>query len=84
MGAWFTSTRVALSVFYTKKMELYSDLPDCIPNLPSFGPEDVPVGPVGHHQEEQEHDDGGVGEHEVGEQGEEGEALAQEECETTV
>ena len=31
---------LALAVFYTKKMELYSELtPDNIPNLPSFGPE---------------------------------------------
>ena len=43
----------------------------------NFTFQDVPVGPVGHHQEEQEHDEGGVGEHEVGEQGEGGEALAQ-------
>ena len=42
----------------------------------NFTFQDVPVGPVGHYQEEQEHDEGGVGEHEVGEQGEEGEALA--------
>jgi len=25
-------------------MELYANLPDSIPNLPSFGPEDVPAG----------------------------------------
>ena len=30
---------VALSVFYTKKIELYADFPDSLPNLPSFGPE---------------------------------------------
>ena len=31
---------LALALFYTKKVELYSELtPDNIPNLPSFGPE---------------------------------------------
>ena len=30
---------VALSLLYTKKMELYANLPDSVPNLPSFGQE---------------------------------------------
>ena len=30
---------VALSVFYAKKIELYADVPESVPNLPSFGPE---------------------------------------------
>ena len=30
---------VALSLLYRSKMELYANLPDSIPNLPSFGPE---------------------------------------------
>ena len=39
----------------------------------NFTFQDLPVGPFGHQQEE---DEGRFGEHEVGEQGEEGEALA--------
>merc|ERR1719507_2854002 len=46
---------LALAVFYTKKLELFSELtPDNIPNLPSFGPEDVPFGPVVHQQQHQQ------------------------------
>jgi len=60
---------LVLAVFYTKKMELFSELtPDNIPNLPSFGPEDVLVG----YQHKGS----------AGEQGEE--TLAKEESETTV
>merc|ERR1719458_2016658 len=72
---------VALAVFYTKKLELYSELsPNNIPNLPSFGPEDVPVGPVVHHQQEQqEQEQQQEQEHERGVGEEEGETLAQDE-----
>ena len=30
---------VVVAYIYTKKFELYADLPDSLPNLPSFGPE---------------------------------------------
>ena len=30
---------VVVAVFFTKKMDLYADLPDILPNLPAFGPE---------------------------------------------
>jgi len=90
---------LALAVFFIKKLELYSELaPDNIPNLPSFGPEDVPVGPVVHQHQQQHQHEGSVGEQEeemlaqdeteliqllsVGE--ERGETLQQEEIETTV
>merc|ERR1719458_1012682 len=72
---------LALAVFFIKKLELYSELaPDNIPNLPSFGPEDVPVGPVVHqHQQQQEQEQQHQHEGSVGEQEEE--MLAQDETE---
>ena len=30
---------LVVAYIYTKKFELYADLPDSLPNLPSFGPE---------------------------------------------
>ena len=30
---------VALSIFYAKKIELYANVPESVPNLPSYGPE---------------------------------------------
>merc|ERR1719458_1352800 len=65
---------LALAVFYTKKMELFSELtPDNIPNLPSFGPEDVPLGPVVHQQHQHQQHQRSVEEEEAG-----GETLTQE------
>jgi len=35
---------VLVSVFYVTKIELFAGLPQDLPSLPSFGPEDVPAG----------------------------------------
>ena len=35
----FNALALALAIYYTSNIELYGDLPDSFPNLPSFGPE---------------------------------------------
>jgi len=43
---------VLMSIFYVNKVELYAGLPQDLPYLPSFGPEDIPTGYKGANRDD--------------------------------